>query len=735
RVIDHCKGKITSLRSTLVKLKKSGGFTDRLRWPFRKQECMDLALTLHHCAQTLQFSLTIANCELLSKTSKEVIAKLFDQRQWMDNLTLSLSNVPGYTAEIRATLLNLLFKIDNMATNVQEIKDTVQSLHQNMDAENMEKLLTWLSPLEPHKRHQAVQASRVKDTGNWLLQSEQFRLWIEDKTNQHQSSQVLGCFGEPGAGKTVIALIPALPSSLVIDYISTTFSERQPLLGITFLYCDYRDKKEQTLVHILGSFVKQLALQCTHAGIQLPEVVQSTYKTAQKSQIRLDRGTGIILMKSFVQELGSTFILIDALDELQDTTRTEFLQVIDDIMHLKTNLHIFFTARPHVQEEINRHLSIEMKTLTIVAHEEDIRAYLVHKIQSDNKDAMNDHLSREILEIIPKKAAGMFLLAALHIDMILDELTVTKRRSALSNLPPGLHAAYDRTIERMRESLRRYDLGMKVLMWIYLAERTLKVIELQHALSVEDEAEALDPDNFPSRGTLLHCCCGLVTVDDETLTVRLVHYTLQEYLHSYEERYFPDGHNLIARTCLTYLIFPAFATKQLEDWKQLDLVELFYKVEDMIRELEMEYALFDYAAFQWGHHARKQCDNATCDLAITLLQRETPSLGIQALRCAECSEWCKCCRLGSLHVAAFFGIEGVIGKLLQNSDPNDESGCGGTALAFAAESGHETIVRILLRHTGVYVNVGCGTPICRAVRKSHATIVKLLLEQEDIDVN
>ncbi|KAF8463345.1 hypothetical protein BDZ91DRAFT_661411, partial [Kalaharituber pfeilii] len=386
----------------------------------------------------------------------------------------------------------------------------------------MGKLLTWLSPLKPYTIHDLLQDRRVEDTGNWLLQSEQFRLWIEDQTNQHQSSQVLGCFGELGTGKTMIA-------SLVIDYISTTFSQRQPLIGITFLYCGHRDKKEQTLVYILGSFLKQLALQYRHAGIQLPEVVRSTYKTAQKSLIRLDRETGINLMKSFLQELGSTFIVIDALDELQDTTRTDFLQVIDDITHLKTNLRIFFTARPHVQEEVNRDLRIAMKTLTIVAHEEDIRAYLVHKIQSDNIDAMNDRLSREILEIIPKKAAGMFLMAVLHIDMILNELTIRKRRAALSNLPPGRHAAYDRTIERMRESPRRFELGMKVLMWIYLAERALKVIELQHALSVEDGAEALDPDKFTSESTLLHCCCGLVTVDNETSTVRLVHYTLQEY--------------------------------------------------------------------------------------------------------------------------------------------------------------------------------------------------------------
>ncbi|KAF8463350.1 ankyrin repeat-containing domain protein, partial [Kalaharituber pfeilii] len=75
----------------------------------------------------------------------------------------------------------------------------------------------------------------------------------------------------------------------------------------------------------------------------------------------------------------------------------------------------------------------------------------------------------------------------------------------------------------------------------------------------------------------------------------------------------------------------------------------------------------------------------------------------------------------------------------QDSDPNERSGCGGTALAFAAENGHETIVRILLQHAGVDVNArgDCrsGTPLYRAVRNSHATIVKLLLEQEDIDVN
>ncbi|KAF8462618.1 hypothetical protein BDZ91DRAFT_662218, partial [Kalaharituber pfeilii] len=174
--------------------------------------------------------------------------------------------------------------------------------------------------------------------------------------------------------------------------------------------------------------------------------------------------------------------------------------------------------------------------------------------------------------------------------MILDEVTVAMRRFALHSLPPGLHAAYNGTIVRMRESQSqsRYDLGMRALMWTYLAERPLKVIELRHALSVKDGDKALHRNNIPSANIILRCCCGLVTIDDETSTVRLVHYTLQEYLKSYYEKYFPTGHNLIARTCITYLDFSDLIT--------------YYRSTNKYQILNDGYALFRYACSQWGHH-------------------------------------------------------------------------------------------------------------------------------------
>ncbi|RPA88327.1 hypothetical protein L873DRAFT_1586774, partial [Choiromyces venosus 120613-1] len=68
------------------------------------------------------------------------------------------------------------------------------------------------------------------------------------------------------------------------------------------------------------------------------------------------------------------------------------------------------------------------------------------------------------------------------------------------------------------------------LMWISLAQRPLSVDELCHALAVKVGSVDLDTSTIPSIETLLGCCLGLITVDRESSTVRLIHATLQEHL-------------------------------------------------------------------------------------------------------------------------------------------------------------------------------------------------------------
>ena len=61
-MITICDKKIKNLYSKLDKSgSSSGGIRDHWKWPFQRQECLDVTQTLHHCAATIQLSLTISN--------------------------------------------------------------------------------------------------------------------------------------------------------------------------------------------------------------------------------------------------------------------------------------------------------------------------------------------------------------------------------------------------------------------------------------------------------------------------------------------------------------------------------------------------------------------------------------------------------------------------------------------------------------------------------------------------
>jgi len=69
--------------------------------------------------------------------------------------------------------------------------------------------------------------------------------------------------------------------------------------------------------------------------------------------------------------------------------------------------------------------------------------------------------------------------------MVLEQSTMAKKRKALATLPSELNDAYARMVDRIQNSSSLSDLGMRVLIWLHLATRPLKVDEIQHALAVE----------------------------------------------------------------------------------------------------------------------------------------------------------------------------------------------------------------------------------------------------------
>jgi hypothetical protein len=76
-------------------------------------------------------------------------------------------------------------------------------------------------------------------------------------------------------------------------------------------------------------------------------------------------------------------------------------------------------------------------------------------------------------------------------------------------------------------------LAKRILSWITCAKRPLTTLELQHALAVERGDSEFDKENLPEIEDIVSVCAGLVTVDEESDIIRLVHYTIQEYLRAH----------------------------------------------------------------------------------------------------------------------------------------------------------------------------------------------------------
>ena len=323
-----------------------------------------------------------------------------------------------------------------------------------------------------------------------------------------------------------------------------------------------------------------------------------------------------------------------------------------------------------------------------------------------------------------------FLLVSLYLDAILGEITLTRRRNKLNEMTKGegLGDAYTGTLSRIQAQLgSRSKLGMEVLMWVSHAERPLHVDELCHALGVEGSTD-LDTGNIPAIETLLASSLGLVTVEKSSSTVRLVHYTLQEYL-SNNTNLFPNPHLIIAEVCLTYLNFPHVRS-----------------FSPTLRSVPPTAPFVEYASCYWGTHARSETTEGVKALALKLLDGydkhiSSKVLLLHGVRAADQPLGRDGAPTGftGLHGAAYFGrVELTVALLETNKgDVQATDFHGYTAISWASRRGNEGVVRVLLEwseaHSDVRTSDYGSAPLLWAAENGHEGVVRILLERKDIN--
>jgi len=296
------------------------------------------------------------------------------------------------------------------------------------------------------------------------------------------------------------------------------------------------------------------------------------------------------------------------------------------------------------------------------------------------------------------------------------------------------------------------------LMWITHSERPLRVAELCHALAVEIGSPNLNGDDVPSIGTLLSCCQGLVAVDKEASTVRLIHYTFQQYLRAHGE-FFGTIHSTMAETCLTYL------NSQ--------------QVKTLSASLSPDFPdtpFLEYSSLYWGVHANRDLSVRGKQLALKLFDDYRNHISTKVLLKAQTRysyiDFDKPQFFRGLHCAALFGIAEIVNGLIEmeGCDINQRDCVDNTPLVWAARNGHEQVVEILLKqgdispgkrgrngetplwwaafngqegmanlllergeaNPGMPDNNG-RTPLHAAAYNGHEGVVKILLERDEVD--
>ena len=270
------------------------------------------------------------------------------------------------------------------------IQGGLNRINQSQDNQQRQNILDWLTPIDYATQQSDFISRRQAGTGQWLLDSAEFRAWLD------ADKQTLFCPGIPGAGKTIL-------TSIVVEEVNTRFVS-DGSVGIAFLYCNFRRQYEQKLADLLASLLKQFI-----QGLpSMPSSVKDLYDRHQAKRTRpsLDDISGSL--QSVATIYSRVFIIADALDECQvsDGCRMRFLSEIFNLQ-AKCRASLFATSRiiPEITEKFRESIQLEIR-----ASQQDVQRYLDgHMWQLPGCVLRSSELQDEIKAEIIKAVDGMYV--------------------------------------------------------------------------------------------------------------------------------------------------------------------------------------------------------------------------------------------------------------------------------------------------------------------------------------
>ncbi|KAJ5153419.1 uncharacterized protein N7482_009897 [Penicillium canariense] len=652
------------------------------------------------------------------------------------------SQLESWAKEIKDEVNYLLAqRIEEQAdahTKILSAKFRKSSSHQRRMKEYLRalKFCSTYDHLTPWK--QTRKAGRT----SLFCQCPEFMQWKNRK-----SSGTLILTGPLGSGKSVLL-------ANMVDYLNLSFQGKDS--SVIFFFCRHDLPESLQRRVIVGSLTRQLLEQASG----LPEKLGDWELP--------ENGEWELMHRLLKMALPSTFkacLIIDGLDECSATVRTS---VIEDLRHLQDSFSILICVS--LRQKPRNPLTVDQEwkflaSIVIAAvpdNSTDIESFIEEELEARMESGRltigDPAIILEIEDRLLQGSQGMFLWVALQIDSLCAMDTDEAIRRALADLPPG-PASYRRSIFEVIAS----------------AHHPLTLEELREALSVIPGDTTWNPSRLLNNiFDALTCCGSLLTLDEEGLTVRLVHSCVKQFLIDSQSpadwRFtIATAHRRMADIIITYLNYGVFETqlskrpatpnlrvestptaiiqstlgfsstakdiavKLLKSRKKpgFDMGKVLAEMNVLPQnEPENQFSFLSYARTHCLFHVSLTAkEPQEKHLLLRLLHRNILDLEAEDTR-QPILLW-----------AAEHGQEEIFQLLRQHANwanLNTAGPDGRTPLHRAALFGNEVAVRHLLSHEALDANM-CDengwTPLNTAIRFAPEAVCKALIECEKVDTN
>ncbi|KAH8200518.1 hypothetical protein TruAng_005295 [Truncatella angustata] len=423
----------------------------------------------------------------------------------------------------------------------------------------------------------------------------------------------------------------------------------------------------------------------------------------------------------------TTIIVIDGLDEIKVELRS---QILDEIHRFLTipGVQICATSRYAVDIEDSFSKSCTPFILEPDLMQEDISSFLKQNIPKRLPPELrrNKSLIQEIHDGLSQAAGGIFLTA----QILLSPFSGWRAaKAAFPDEHSRLNEAYDLVMERiinLSDEDSDKDGILTVLSWLTFSRRPLSSDEINGTLCINlnPRVTELSPrhkisdrlDWYQYRSL----AADLIRYDRE-YSPALVHFSAQEYLVRALPHVMTPSHPhvAIAETCIAFLSLS-------------DLQSGPCSTPTAFKDRLRKFPLYDYAAQNWGHHARKSAMGAsnTIDefpqrgnLVAGSFQTFEPDSRVETLRMTK-----------GVHLAALFGLPDALNELIDNNQGSDvKDGTGRTPLSLGAQGGYCKVVNVLIGRADVDVDSRDAegrTPLSWAAEHGHCDVVRLMLKKQ-----